>query len=126
MSDNDVSTVRSAYAAFGRGDIPGVMSVLGEHVDWRAPEALPHGGAFQGKDGVGRFFQGIGDKWEDLRVDAQEFHDAGGEVVVLGKATGHLRGAGAADYLFAHVFTVDDGKVTRFREYVDPGEAIRH
>lgn len=125
MSESDLATVRSAYAAFGRGDIPGVMSVLEDQIDWRSPDALPHGGAFKGKDGVGRFFQGIGQRWEDLRVDAQELHDANGEVIVLGKAAGHLRGQGAADYLFAHVFTMANGKVTRFREYVDPGEGIR-
>jgi ketosteroid isomerase-like protein len=125
MSDSDVSIVRSAYAAFGQGDIPGVMNVLGEQVEWRAPDVLPHGGAFEGLDGVEEFFQGIGEKWEELHVDAREFLDAGSEVVVLGQATGRLRGIGAADYLFAHVFTVANGKVTRFREYVDPGEAMR-
>jgi ketosteroid isomerase-like protein len=124
MSDSDVSMVRSAYAAFGRGDIPGVMKMLGEQVEWRAPHVLPHGGAFDGLDGVGEFFQGIGEKWEELHVEAREFLDAGSEVVVLGQATGRLRGKGAADYLFAHVFTVGNGKVTRFREYVDPGVAL--
>jgi len=125
MSESDISTIRGAYAAFGRGDIPAVMSMLEDSVDWRAPDVLPHGGAFEGKDGVGRFFQGIGEKWEDLRVDAQEFHDADGEVVVLGKASGRLRGKGVADYGFAHVFTMAGGKVTRYREYVDPGDALR-
>jgi uncharacterized protein len=124
MSSNDVSTVRGAYEAFGRGDIPGVMSMLAESVEWRAPDVLPHGGAFSGRSGVGAFFQGIGEKWETLQVEPTRFLDAGGDVVVLGRASGTLRGAGPAEYGFAHVFTLNDGMVTGFGEYVDPGDAI--
>jgi len=124
MSDTDVSTIRGAYEAFGRGDIPGVMSALAQSVDWRSPDVLPHGGAFKGHDGVGSFFQGIGATWEDLHVAPAQFIDAGGEVIVLGRASGTLRGAGAGDYGFAHVFTFTDGAVTAFREYVDPGDAV--
>jgi len=124
MSDSDIATIRGAYQAFGRGDIPGVMSMLADSVDWQSPDVLPHGGAFRGHDGVGSFFQGIGAKWEELHVEPTEFLDAGGEVIVLGRATGTLRGAGAAEYGFAHVFTFADGAVTGFREYVDPGDAI--
>lgn len=124
MSDTDVAVVRSAYEAFGRGDVPGVIGVLAESVSWNAPPVLPHGGVFDGHDGVGRFFQGIGASWEDLRVDPKEFLDGGGEVVVLGRASGTLRGVGKAGYGFAHVFTVAGGAVTRFREYVDPDDAL--
>jgi ketosteroid isomerase-like protein len=124
MSDN-VSTIRGAYDAFGRGDIPGVIGLLANDVAWESPEILPHGGSFHGHDGAMEFFQGIGAKWEELKVDPQTFLDGGAEVVVLGKAVGSLRNAGAADYGFAHVFTFDGGKVTSFREYVDPGAAIR-
>jgi uncharacterized protein len=124
MSDSDVSTVRGAYDAFGRGDVPAIIALLADSVEWHAPEVLPHGGSFRGRDGVGAFFQGIGAKWESLQVQTSEFLDAGGQVVVLGRASGTLRGVGAADYGFVHVFTLADGAVTRFREYVDPGDAI--
>ena len=42
--------------------------------------------------------------------------------MVTGRASGHLRGGQAAGYGFAHVWTVSDGRATRFDEYVDPDE----
>lgn len=124
MSESDVSTIRGAYEAFGRGDIPGVMSILAESVGWDAPDVLPHGGSFHGRDGVGTFFQGIGEKWEEMHVEPAQFLDASGKVVVVGRVTGTLRGGGPAEYGFAHVFTLTNGAVTAFHEYVDPGDAI--
>ena len=124
MSDSDVSTIRGAYEAFGRGDIPGVMSMMAPSVDWHAPDVLPHGGTFEGHEGVGSFFQGIGATWEAMQVDPAQFIDAGGKVIVLGRVSGTLRGGSPGEYGFAHVFTLTNGAVTEFREYVDPGDTV--
>ena len=56
----NAALVQSAYDAFGRGDIAGVIEMLDDDVDWSAPKTLPHGCVFHGKAGVGEFFQGIG------------------------------------------------------------------
>jgi uncharacterized protein len=119
--------VQQAYEAFGRGDIPGVLGILADDVDWSVSEAIPHGGRFQGRDEVGRFFEGIGEKWEDgFSVEVDETVDGGDQVVTLGRARGTLRdGRGDASYGFAHVFTVRGGQVVRFREYVDPDATLR-
>jgi ketosteroid isomerase-like protein len=122
-----VQVVQQAYEAFGRGDIPGLLGVLAEDVDWSVAEAIPHGGRFSGRDEVGRFFQGIGENWEEgFSVEVDETVDGGDQVVTLGTARGTLRdGRGDASYGFAHVFTVRDGHVVRFREYVDPDATLR-
>ncbi len=123
MSEN-ADLVRGAYEAFGRGDIPAILDMLAPDVDWNVPAVLPHGGSFRGPDAVGGFFQGIGERWEDFKVEFGDLLEGGGDVASVGRAEGTLRGAGAASYGFAHVFTVADGKITRFREYVDPDPAI--
>jgi ketosteroid isomerase-like protein len=116
--------VSGAYEAFGRGDIPAILDVLAPDVDWRVPEVLPHGGTFHGPEAVGGFFQGIGERWEDFRVEPGDLLEGGDEVASVGRAEGTLRGAGPASYGFTHVFTVAGGKISRFREYVDPDPAI--
>ena len=120
-----VQLVEEAYGAFGRGDIPGVLGLLAEDVDWNVPEAVPHGGHFEGRDAVGGFFQGIGERWEDFDVQIDDMVDGGENVVGVGRARGNLKGTGEAGYGFTHVFTIQDGQVVRFREYVDPDATLR-
>lgn len=111
--------VREAYDAFGRGDIPAVLERLADDVQWDVAEVLVQGGSWRGRDGVGEFFQQLGEKYEELSVDVQELVDGGDRVVGVGVGRGRRRGGGDVEYGFAHVFTVGDGKVTRFREYAD-------
>ena len=124
MGDN-VQLIEGAYEAFGRGDIPAVIGILSDDIEWTSPETLPHGGQFRGKDGVGRFFEGLGARWSDLSLDVESVSDAGdGLVVGVMQAQGTLRDGGPSSYGAAHVFTIRSGKVARFREYTDVGSAL--
>ena len=47
MNEQDnVRAVQAIFAAFGQGDIPGVLSALSEDVEWQisAPPSAPYGG----------------------------------------------------------------------------------
>jgi ketosteroid isomerase-like protein len=116
--------VRGAYEAFGRGDVPAVLEVLADDVSWNAPDVIPQGGSFHGRDGAGQFFQGLGGAWEELRLDVEDVIEGGDNVVGFGRATGRLRGGGDSGYGFVHIFTVSGGRVIRFREYVDPDPGL--
>jgi ketosteroid isomerase-like protein len=108
------------YDAFGRADIPAILNTLDEQIDWRAPENLPHGGHFSGRDEVGRFFQGIGENWESLNVDIEDVLASGDRVVVLITARGRLRATGEENgYTAAHAWTLRDDVPVRFAETVD-------
>lgn len=120
MSQSSQQVVQSMYDAFARADIPALLSTLDEEIDWRAPENLPHGGHFTGRDGVTQFFQGIGDRWESLTLEVEDVIDRGDRVVVLASAHGQLRATGEdAGYTAAHVWTLRDGRPIRFAETVD-------
>ncbi len=117
--------IQQAYDAFARGDVQGIIDVLADDVDWSVPESLPQGGSFQGKDGAGPFFQNLGQTYDGLELQVDDLVDGGDNVVGVGTARGKLRDAGHdVEYGFAHVFTVDGGKVTRFREYADPRKGL--
>jgi ketosteroid isomerase-like protein len=117
-SNQDV--VDQAYAAFGSGDIPALIDLVDDNVRWDAPATLPQGGSFKGKDGVAAFFQGLGAAWSSLEVDTEAIGEvAGGTVVGVVHGAGSLQGGGPAEYGAVHVFSVENGRITRFREFVD-------
>jgi ketosteroid isomerase-like protein len=112
--------VRGIYEAFARQDIPAILNPLDQQIDWRAPDNLPHGGHFTGRDQVGRFFQGIGEHWETLTVEIDDLLSSDKHVVVLARIKGRLRSTGeATGYSAAHAWTVHDGTAVRFAETVD-------
>ena len=119
MADG-VKVVRDAYAAFARGDVAAILGSLADDIDWNVPLVLPHGGHFTGSTHVAQFFAGIAERWENLSLDLDDFIPAGDHVIAVGRARGRLRGIGEASYGFAHLFTIRDGRFTRFREFVDP------
>jgi ketosteroid isomerase-like protein len=126
MADN-VQVIRSAYEAFARGDIPAVIAILDEDVEWEVTDVLPQGGSFRRRAGASEFFQGLGGAWEGFELELEDLLDAGDHVVGIGRAGGTLSGSGgAAGYGFAHVFTLQGGYVTRFREYAAPDSRLRN
>ena len=113
-------TVREAYAAFGRGDIPAVLDLLAEDVEWNVPDSVPHGMSTRGRDGAAKFFGGLAELWTDFGIDVDLLTDEGEQGIGIGRAHGRLRGETETGYGFVHVFTVRGGKVVRFDEYVSP------
>jgi uncharacterized protein len=112
MSAENVETVRTAYAAFMRGDLGGVAEYFADDVEWEAPDSLPNGGLVRGRDAVIENFSQIPTIWTSFSVEPLEYIDAGDHVVV----TGVQRGTGAAgsfESRYLHLFTLSDGKVVR-------------
>jgi ketosteroid isomerase-like protein len=58
-----IETIKSAYAAFGRGDVDAILAALTDDVDWAADtssDAAPWYGIRSGKAEVAAFFEEIG------------------------------------------------------------------
>lgn len=59
--EQNVKVVQAAYAAFGRGDIAGVIDALDDSIIWRPTEGaaanVPTAGERRGKAGVLEFFR---------------------------------------------------------------------
>jgi len=123
MSDN-AQVVSEAYECFGRGDIPSLLELMSDEVEWTTPGILPQSGTFRGREGVGEFFAGVAEKWGELEVKPDDLVANGTHVVALGQARGTLASGDAAEYGFSHVFTLDGGKIVRFREYVMADDKI--
>jgi len=123
MSSDNAALMKDTYDAFGRGDIPAVLGVLDEDIDWNAPEVLPHSIPVGGRDDVAKFFQNIGSTWDQFSLTVDDVVASGDRVCVVGHAGGTIDGK-QASYGFVHAWTLRDGVCTRFDEYVDPTQLI--
>lgn len=117
-----VEVAGDSYEAFARGDIDGVLVDLDPAIRWEQAQGLPHGGTYNGIDEVRRnIFDPLDrDWWDEFTAQPDEFIDGGEEVVVLG----HYRGIAkhsrrALDVPFVHVWSIRNGKVVRFRQFLD-------
>lgn len=119
MATDNVELVGELYESFGRGDIPAVLSAFADDIEWNAPDVLPHGGTTRGKDGVAAFFGRLASTWEDFDLTIDAVFGSGERVCAVGRGGGKLDGV-QTGYGCAHVWTVADGVLTRFDEYVDP------
>jgi uncharacterized protein len=118
MPEGNVEVVRGAYEAFGRQDIPAVLSIMRDDVEWHVPTVVPQGMDAEGPGGVGKFFQRLAELWQDLQVDLAGFLSSEDQVAAIVGVKGKLGGA-ERSYDAVHVWTLESGKVVRFHEYVD-------
>jgi ketosteroid isomerase-like protein len=130
MSAN-TDTIRSLYEAVSRGDVPAVLAALDANVEWTEAEGFPYRGTYTGPDAVlNGVLARLGSEWAPFRVAPSEFIDGGEQVVTLGRYSGMYKATGKSfEADFAHVWTLRDGKVVRFRQYVDSAlvqEALRN
>ncbi len=125
MSASNLATLRAAYQAFGRGDIPAVLSVFDPGIVWECPEELPFGGTFRGPEEVLGYFQALAGSFEALEVVPELFLDAGAEHVVVRGRDRVTLGGESMDVPFLHLATMRESWVVGFREYLDSGQLLR-
>lgn len=120
---DNVEFMKSLYAAFAGGDVSKVLGSMSEDIEWWEAEGNPWypGRAFVGPqqvvDGV---LARIGAEMEGFEVVPERFLSDGDQVVMIGR----YRGKGIAtgnllDAQVLHLWTVRDGKIARFQQFVD-------
>ena len=118
MSDQtNVAVLQQGYEAFGRGDIPAVLELLTDDVEWtmQGPSVIPYAGTFRGREGVAEFFSLLDETIEFEQFEPRKFIGQGDTVVVLGYERDVVKETGRGfEEEWAHVYTLRDGKL-RFR-----------
>jgi hypothetical protein len=119
---SNADAVRRAYAAFAAGDLDGALAAMHPQVEWHQAQGLPHGGVYHGLEAVrAAVFDPIWREWwSSFTATPETVIGAGDDVVALGRYQGTARATGRPlDVPFAHVWTFADGRVVRFRQFVD-------
>jgi ketosteroid isomerase-like protein len=127
LVDTNTDFVKDLFAAFGRGDIGYVIDAHSDDVVSESPvsrtSTLPWAGTRAGRRGLAEYFESM---VAHLRPEAFQnvaFTASGDRVVVEGTNAGSVVETGERyEHDWVMVFTIQDGKVARFRHYYDPGD----
>ena len=120
----NTKVVQDAYAAFGRGDIPTLLTYLTDDIHWQpvigTATHVPFSGERKGKVGVAEFFKQVSEAEDFQLFEPREFVAQGDTVVAIGHYRAVTKATGRTfDSPFVMVFTLRDGKVASFREFTD-------
>ena len=114
-----VEAVRNFYDKLKIGDVASALGLMAHDIEWitmwdykvngRGPECVAKG-----------LFKPLMAEWSSFSLNPSEFIADGDTVVSLGHFNGvHGATGKQAKAGYAHVWTVKDGKITRFRQYID-------
>jgi hypothetical protein len=121
MSEQNVEFVNGIYAAFGRGDVPAVLGAFADDIEWFEAEGMPYGGLHRGPEAVAQnVFGPITEDVEGFAVTPEELIGSGATVVAVVRYTGTGKATGKTlDEPAVHVWDIRDGKLARFRQFID-------
>ena len=121
MSEQNVEFVKGVYGAFDRGDVPAVLGAFAEDIEWVEAEGMPYGGIYHGPEAVAqKVFGPITTDVDGFALVREEFIASDGTVAAVVRYTGTGKASGMAlDVPAVHVWDVRDGKLVRFRQFID-------
>jgi ketosteroid isomerase-like protein len=119
----NMQVVQNLYSAFGQGDMTGILNCLDESIDWHfnaRPRDVPFGGHWRGHEQMMDFFGIVATTCQVVEFGPQEVISFGEHILALGHERVIVRATGREfETDWAHVFTLQDGKIVKLREYYD-------
>lgn len=111
------TTAQALYDAFETGDMDALGALLAK-TEWHEAEGMPYGGVWQGFAQIAeKVFGPIGAQVDGFTATPDEILPLGSDRAV---AFGVYRGAdGKVATPFCHVWTVSDGRISKFVQYAD-------
>jgi ketosteroid isomerase-like protein len=124
MSQENVEIVRAAVDAMSRSDIGAVLEHAAPDFELDFSRAMGPTRGVYGIDQMQHFWDDFADQWEHLRVEADEFIEAGEHVVT--PLTNHFRGRGGIEVQArpALVWTIRNGAIERVSMYQERQDAL--
>ena len=124
MSQENVEKTRNFIDAYNRRDFDAAIADFDPQVQWVLP-AHQRSDSCVGPDEIIRFWEGLDDTFEELRLDAQEFVDAGDRVAVRLRYYGLSNsGVEIETEMYHQVTTFRDGTMVRIEYVTSWGEAL--
>jgi ketosteroid isomerase-like protein len=127
MPEENVEIVRRAYSAFNAGDVAALFAIFEPDIEFSVSDVfLDKARIYHGQRAwQEEFMKDLMDVFEEFRAEPEEIIDAGDQVVAVVQAGGPGRRSGAvARTRVAHLMVVQEGRIVRFAEYRDVGEAL--
>ena len=114
-----VEIVRTFYDKLKAGEAPAALALLAPDIEWTTMWHYKVEG--RGPDKVAQgVLMPLMAEWSTVKLEPEEFIVDGNTVVSLGLFTGvHGTTGKHSEARYAHVWTVEGGYITKFRQYID-------
>jgi uncharacterized protein len=115
--------IRVAYAAYNRGEVEAVIDLLHPDVEWFPPPTTVDPEPVRGRDAVRQYL--APNFFESQSAEPIEIIEEGDRILVIARVRARGRGSGVEiDGTTFHLWTVAEGRATRFAAFVDREEAF--
>ncbi len=123
-NNQNIQIIDNLYKAFATGDIPTVLGSMNPHIEWNEAESnsMADGNPYIGPDAIlNGVFARLGANHVYFNLADIKLHDMSNDQILAtlrydakNKETGKSYNAQAA-----HLWTLNEGKITAFQQYVD-------
>lgn len=123
MTNQNLIIVDNLYKSFSAGDVPAVLGAMDAKIVWYEAESNPYadGNPYIGPDAVlnGVFGRALADH-EYFNLQDIELHEmSNNKILATLRYDAKHKNGNAYNAQVAHLWTLKDGKITGFQQYVD-------
>jgi len=125
MNEARLDVARRGYALWAAGDIDGMLELATPDFEFvPAIAASVEGGSIKGRDAARRFWADLDQTWETFRISADDFREAGGRVLGIGRLT--AKGRSSELELDQPIYTVlwfQGDRIARMQSFLEESAA---
>jgi uncharacterized protein len=127
VGESNVEIVRRAYEALSARGVDAILDFVDPEFESQAPPELSvEPQAYRGHEGVRRWFESFYEAVEEVRLEPEEFIEAGAQVIVPVRLVVRGQGSGIeVGQRLVQVWTMRDGLAVRMDAYADKESALR-
>jgi ketosteroid isomerase-like protein len=125
MNEAPLDVARRGDACWEAGDFDGMLELATPDFEFvPAIAASVEGGSIKGHDAFRRFFADLDETWESFRIGADDFREAGGRVMSIGRLT--AKGRSSELELDQPIYTVlwfQGDRIARMQSFLEESAA---
>jgi ketosteroid isomerase-like protein len=126
VARSDLEVAKEATERFGRGDVEELLPLIHPEFEATTPQGLAaEPDTYRGHEGIRRYFASFYEAMDKVWLEAEDYREVGGRVVVPGKLWTRGRSTGLETNIAAvFVWTVKDEQVIRAEIFATEEEAL--
>jgi ketosteroid isomerase-like protein len=126
MSQENVEKARDFIAAYNRRDFDAAVESFDPDIEWVLP-ARQSSDSCRGPDEIKQFWKGLDETFDELRLQPQEFLDAGDRVATRLRHYGRGKRSGIEidEEMYHQVATFRAGRMVRIEYFGEWSEALK-
>ena len=125
MAEANLEVLKRVYDGWAAGRFEAEASIYDPHLVYVSQASEPNPGPHYGLAAFTSYFQGFLEIWDDFRIEALAYREAGDSIVVRVRRTAVGKGSGLpVDDEAFHVWTFRGPSVIRLEVFEGEGEAL--